>query len=321
MARSDLLISLVKAGTTGNHPLFKKTVEALIVDERNKRHDVLADQLSRQLVENAHAKENKQIMPFSANDLFYEKVPKKKLSDLVLHKDVENLCRTMIGEQFRSDLLKSYNLEPRHRILLIGPPGNGKTSLAEAIATELMLPFITVRYEGLIGSYLGETASRLKRLFDFVKTRACVLFFDEFDTLGKERGDKHETGEIKRVVSSLLMQIDELPPHVIVVTATNHPELLDRAVWRRFQIRANILPPSRDEITQYFTRMYKNLPVKFGISPRSLADKLIGSSYSDLEEFMIDVLRSYVLALPKANIKSIINECLRLKKYRSKMHK
>lgn len=117
---------------------------------------------------------------------------------------------------------RSYGLEPRHRLLLVGPPGNGKTSLAEGIAEALMLPFLVVRYEGIIGSYLGETASRVARLFDYVRTRQCVLFLDEFDTLGKERGDPQETGEIKRVVSSLLLQLDNLPSHVLVVTATNH---------------------------------------------------------------------------------------------------
>ena len=110
------------------------------------------------------------------------------------------------------------------------------TSLAEAIAEKLMLPFLTVRYENIIGSYLGETASRLVKLFDYVKTQSCVLFFDEFETIGKERGDTNETGEIKRVVSSLLMQMDNLPSYVIVIAATNHDVLLDKATWRRFQI-------------------------------------------------------------------------------------
>ena len=120
-------------------------------------------------------------------------------------------CQDLINEQNRADLLQSYGIEPRNKLLLIGPPGNGKTSLAEAIAEALMVPLLTVRYESIIGSYLGETASRLSKLFEYVKTRECVLFFDEFETLGKERGDIHETGEIKLVVSSLLMQIDALP--------------------------------------------------------------------------------------------------------------
>jgi len=96
----------------------------------------------------------------------------------------------------------------------------------------------------MIGSYLGETAARLKRVFDYARTTPCVLFFDEFDAIGKERGDTHETGEIKRVVSSLLMQIDELPSYTIVAAATNHPELLDRAAWRRFQLRLALPRPT-----------------------------------------------------------------------------
>lgn len=108
-------------------------------------------------------------------------------------------------------MLRSHGLEPRHRILLAGPPGNGKTSLAEAIAEALSIPLLAVRYEFVIGSFLGETARRLRRVFDFARTTPCVLFFDEFDVVGKERGDIHETGEIKRVVSSLLLQMDDLP--------------------------------------------------------------------------------------------------------------
>ena len=106
------------------------------------------------------------------------------------------------------------------------------------------MPLLIVCYEAVIASYLGETAVRLSRLFAQVRTRRCILFFDEFDVVGKERGDVHETGEIKRVVSSLLLQIDGLPSHVVAVTATNHPELLDRAVWRQFQLRLERPAPS-----------------------------------------------------------------------------
>ena len=117
-------------------------------------------------------------------------------------------------------MLRSHGLEPRHRILLAGPPGNGKTSLAEAIAESLSIPLLTVRYEAVIGSFLGETAGRLRRVFDYARTTPSVLFFDEFDVVGKERGDLHETGEIKRVVSSLLLQMDDLPSWTIIAAAT-----------------------------------------------------------------------------------------------------
>ena len=180
------------------------------------------------------------------SSLLHEIIPEKTMDSLILPNAVKEISSDLIHEHHRVDLLRSYNIEPRNRILLIGPPGNGKTSLAEALAHELMVPLFIVRYEGVVGTYLGETANRLRKLLEYVNTRKCVLFFDEFETLGKERGDKHETGEIKRVVSSLLMQIDILPSHVVVIGATNHAELLDRAVWRRFQVRMTL--PAQHEI-------------------------------------------------------------------------
>jgi len=192
-------------------------------------------------------------------------------------------------------------------VLLAGQPGNGKTSLAEAIATELMVPILVVRYEAVIASYLGETAIRLARLFDHVRTRRAVLFFDEFDVLGKERGDKHETGEIKRVVSSLLLQVDALPSHVVVVVATNHPELLDRAVWRRFQLRLHLPPPEPMQAEEWFRRLERRLDTKFGISPRTLAMKLKGLSFSELEEFGTDIQRRFALSLPNVGMKEIVS--------------
>ncbi|WP_140411668.1 AAA family ATPase, partial [Escherichia coli] len=107
--------------------------------------------------------------------------------------------------------------------------GNGKTSIAEALANHLSLPFFTVKYEGIINRYLGETAQQIDKLFEFVKTQRCVLFFDEFDAIGKEREDANDNGEMKRVLNSLLKQIDLLPSHVVFVGATNHESMLDKA--------------------------------------------------------------------------------------------
>jgi SpoVK/Ycf46/Vps4 family AAA+-type ATPase len=311
MARSDLLLSLVRAGTSGDLALFRKTVEALIAEERAKRHEVFASQLASQLARNGSAPRS-QAAPINASvqDLFFELVPKKTEADLILSDSVRTEFHELVEEHNRCELLRSYNLQPRNRVLLVGPPGNGKTSLAEALAHALSVPFIVARYEGLIGSYLGETASRLRRLFDYIRSRNCMLFFDEFDTLGKERGDLHETGEIKRVVSSLLLQIDDLPSHVIVVTATNHPELLDRAVWRRFQLRLSLNPPDRQQTEQFFARFSKDAGFALGVSPSTLASRMKGVSFSELHDFVSDVARAYVLELPRADPKNIIERCL-----------
>ncbi|MCI0464436.1 MAG: ATP-binding protein [Gemmataceae bacterium] len=325
MARSDLLINLVKAGASGDEALFRKTVDALIAEERGKNHGVLADRLAQAATltrSNGQAPaEARQLAPSLAHDLFFETTPRRSLEDLVLPEEVTTAIGEVIEEQHRRDILRSYNLEPRNRILLAGEPGNGKTSLAEGIANALMVPMIVARYEGLIGSYLGETASRLGKLFEYVRTRACVLFFDEFDTVGKERGDVHETGEIKRVVSSLLLQIDSLPSHVVVVTATNHPELLDRAVWRRFQLRLELPRPSSTEIEAYFKAVESRLKFSLEVSPKVIAEKLAGASFSELEDFVSDVSRRYVLALPDANVRKIVQQRLTHWQHRFKPEK
>jgi SpoVK/Ycf46/Vps4 family AAA+-type ATPase len=157
---------------------------------------------------------------------------------------------------------------------------------------------------------LGETANRLSKLFEYASTRKCVLFFDEFETLGKERGDLHETGEIKRIVSSLLMQIDVLPSHVLVIGATNHPELLDRAVWRRFQVRVNLPIPTHGRLQEWFIKFEHQIGVSLGHAPVTLAKRLLGSNFAEAEEFGTTVFREYVLAQPNADMKKIVANTL-----------
>ena len=240
------------------------------------------------------------------DDLVFESIPNREMCSLFFNDIIQSCCNELVEEQNRSELLRAHSLEPRHRVLLTGPPGNGKTSLAEALATELMYPMFTIRYENLIGSYLGETATRLQKIFDYVATRKCVLFFDEFDTLAKERGDTRETGEIKRVVSSLLLQIDKLPSYVVVVTASNHPELLDRAVGRRFQIKLNLPFPGKKEIRRFIEEFMEKANTPFGYKSDYLATAMKGFSFSDVENFCLDILRQSILRRGETSVRAII---------------
>ena len=314
MARADLILKLVKAGTRGDQSEFRRTVEAVASEERRKNHNVFADRLLANLKSNSNghrASLSPTASKSTAGPLVVEMVPERRLDDLILTEDVTENIRDLVEEQNRADILRSHNLEPRHRLLLAGPPGNGKTSLAEAIAYALNVSLVSVRYESVIGSYLGETAQRISGVFEFARSRRCVLFFDEFDTVGKERGDRQETGEIKRVVSSLLLQIDALPSYVVVVTASNHPELLDRAVWRRFQIRLELPSPRQGQIEEWFKRFEDRAGFGLGYTPRSLAMRLKGASFSEVEDFGLDVARRAVLAQPNADIKRITDRRLR----------
>lgn len=318
MARADLLIELVKHAVRGNKPMIKKVTEAIIAEERGKQHIVLAERLQKEINNNSNELESNisytggnRYQDYRVENIVSEIIPQKQLSSLILPHDILYNCQQFIQEQFRADILRSYGLEPRNRILLIGAPGNGKTSLAEAIAESLMVPLYIVKYDSIIGAYLGETALRLRKLIDFVSTKKCVLFFDEFETIGKERGDTHETGEIKRVVSSLLLQIDNLPSYVTVIGATNHPELLDRAVWRRFQLRMFLPMPTRANIALWIEQFQQIHKVKFGYASETIAKKLIGSNYAEIEEFGLSVLRKYVLSLPDSDLKKIVTEELK----------
>ena len=314
MARADLLINLVKASVSGDQQTVKRTVEAMAAEERAKQHTVLAERLEHAMVPNGNGAANL-LRPNpeasqKARDFISETTPRRRLEDLELPETTRLGTRQLIEEQQRASLLRSHSLEPRHRVLLVGPPGNGKTSLAEAIAESLAIPLFTVRYELMIGSFLGETAARLKRVFDYARTTPCVLFFDEFDAVGKERGDTHETGEIKRVVTSLLMQIDELPSYVVAVAATNHAELLDRAVWRRFQLRLSLPAPDEAQLTAFLTKLSNRATVELGLRPQEIATTLGAVSYSEAEQFFLDLARRQVLSLGEANASAIAKEQL-----------
>lgn len=315
MARADLLTDLVRFGMAGDKTRFRKVVEAIIAEERAKKHTILANQLEDLLkampTDRLTMNGGSAVLEQKVSNLLHEVVPERSFDDLILPKDILDISRDVVREHHRTDLLRSYNLEPRNRLLLIGPPGNGKTSLAEAFAEALMVPLLVVRYEGVVGTYLGETSVRLHRLLEYAHTRKCVLFFDEFETLGKERGDRHETGEIKRVVSSLLMQIDALPSHVVVIGATNHAELLDRAVWRRFQVRMTLPEPTRARLAEWFDKFEKRIKVSLGYTPETMAKKLYGVNFAEAEEFGTSLFRQYVLEQPGSDMKKIVERTLK----------
>ncbi len=313
MARSDLIVDLVKAGVSGDQESARVTAEAIAANERAKKHTVVAERIDRALTTPPRSTGTG---PPRSSDLrvrdgsggIQRRHPERPLASLFLAKAIRNACQELIEEQGRADVLRAHGLEPRHRVLLVGPPGNGKTSLAESLAFELALPLFAVRYDAVVTSYLGETAQRLRRLFDFVRTEPCVLFFDEFDAIGKERGDLHETGEIKRVVTTLLLQLDDLPSYCVLVAATNHPELLDRATWRRFEIKLELGRPTEDQMTEYFGHRLREFDEKSGYTAKRLRSAVSPKSLSEAEDFFLDLHRRYALAQGNLTFRTLVKD-------------
>ncbi|MGX9981551.1 ATP-binding protein [Methylobacterium fujisawaense] len=303
MSRSDLVFRLAEAGAKGDRDALQRTMDLLATEAIEQGRHSQARRLSGLTIggkpRRAEAPKPDpgptRGLPDTVRDLLVDRVPRRTLDEMILSPSVTADVREFLQEQEEVALLRANSLEPRHAVLLVGPPGNGKTTLAEAIATELGLPFLTVRYDGVVDSYLGETAMRIRRIIDHAAAAPCVLFFDEFDAIGKERGDVHETGEIKRVVNSLLLQLDSLPTHSVVVCATNHPELLDRAVERRFQLRIELPRPGPDEIVRMYRRL-AGAPGGAGLTQAQYVAYMSGRSTSEIEQFNLDVRRRLVLS-------------------------
>lgn len=306
MARNDLVLQLVKSGVAGDRDASRRVAEALVADERSKQHTALADRLESAM--KTAPKTQASLLTLPREDIvgLQARAPHRTLDTICLTDINRTLIDEFVEEQERADLLRSNGIEPRHTMLLVGPPGCGKTTLAEAIASALCLPLNIVKYDTLVGSYLGETSARLRRVFEYARTNPCVLFFDEFDAIGKERGDASDVGELKRVVASLLTQIDDMPATSIVVCATNHPELLDSAAWRRFEMRLTLDLPSAGELADYFARFAATLDEELGATPTALAKALQGASYADAEAFCIDAKRRSILSLGAAPMGQII---------------
>ena len=202
--------------------------------------------------------------------------------------------------------MSSLGLDFRMSLLLYGPPGCGKTSAAKYLASQLELPLITARFDTLISSLLGNTAKNIHRIFEFAKKQPCILFLDEFDAIAKARDDVHEMGELKRVVNSLLQNIDDFTENGILIAATNHSKMLDSAVWRRFQTVIEMPQPGPDEIRRFISQFPKvaNESTIGESQWKYVVDAMEGLSYSDIKDIVQSVLKKTVLK-EKTEIDSI----------------
>lgn len=167
--------------------------------------------------------------------------------DLVLHPYVEGRIGDFLASVRMYDKFSSHGVAPANRLLIYGPPGTGKTTIAMRLARDLGLPLVLSRSDALVSSLLGQTSRNIRNIFEFAESTPSVLFLDEFDALAKDRKDSREIGELQRVVIALLQNIDAMDPSTILVAATNHPELLDPAIWRRFEFTVQVDLPSPSE--------------------------------------------------------------------------
>lgn len=217
---------------------------------------------------------------------------------IVLSKYVEEEIQGFI-ECYRSrDKLLKAGLDVSNSLLLYGPPGCGKTSVAQYISSITELPLVTARLDGLISSLLGSTAKNIRKIFDYASKRECILFLDEFDVIAKLRDDKNELGELKRVVNSLIQNIDSLNNNSILIAATNHHELLDPAIWRRFSSIITLEKPQKEEIGKLLVNLLENSSNSILDSDKKFEQLEIaftGFSHSGIKTVINNTLRNAII--------------------------
>ena len=302
MARADLLKKLFSSFKIEDREAFLRVAEEIIEDERKKNHGILANEL-KTIISTGTSFPKRSLSAFSASEsktkgheetLFEIRYPEKTLSNVVLTSENRQQIEQIIREFLNWDVLMSNGVYPTRRVLFYGPPGCGKTLTASAIASEIGLPLLYVRFDAIISSYLGETAGNIRKIFDFVNGDSYVMLFDEFDAIARSRNDQYEHGEIKRVVNTFLQQIDSFKGRSLIIAATNFEQSLDYAIWRRFDNTLRFDLPDNDEKIRLFNLKLKQFKGSENIIVEFLPH-MEHFSHSDVEQAAVTVMKQCIL--------------------------
>lgn len=306
MASGKLLRQMIKYGARGDVVGFRAAAEAAISEERQKQHHLLANDLERLLYGEHMALDSRlrELHPAAelprAKDgelpLLEERPVVREESDIVLADATMKALQEIIREHQRADVLRAHGLQPARKLLFFGPPGCGKTLAAEVIAGALSLPLVLVRLDSLVSSFLGETASNLRRVFDFVSRTPVVALFDEIDALTKDRGDSADHGELKRAVNAVLQMMDGYRGASLLIATTNYESILDRAVWRRFDEVLRFDKPDDRQILQLLAVKLAGVRRNFELDDPTVPELLTRLSHADIERVLRRAVKDMVLA-------------------------
>lgn len=297
MARGELMKRLL--ASYGRDDEFRSVAEEIIREEEQKNNRVLARSLRRTLESARNPEPTTRslapLLPFpdGASEFVERKEPTRSLRDVALTKENQRVIHSLVREFRRADDIRSRGLPVRSKLLFCGPPGCGKTLCAEVFAGEVGLPLLLVKLDRLVSSYLGETASNIRKLFELGRKQPCVLFLDEFDAIARSREDATEHSELRRVVNSLLLFIDRMEPKGFLIAATNLDAAIDPAVRRRFDDVLWFTKPDRPMVAAFVASKFKNMDTDFEVAAQ--LDALQGLSYADIERVCVQAMRSAIV--------------------------
>lgn len=324
MAAADQIKSLIKSFGDGDEDRFFASAMQIAASEARSGHTAFAQEL-KNLIEKA--KKNRSIsfldrgktIPIyqskrDLNELIEVFHPKIKLNDMVLAPDVKESLVKLVNEQRNLESLMQYNLMPRRKLLLIGPPGCGKTMTAQALAGELGIPVFIVRLDGLISKFMGESIAKLRVIFDAMPDHRGVYLFDEFDSIGSNRNLGQDVGEIKRVLNSFLINIEKDQSNSVIIAATNMPEILDKALFRRFDDIISYPLPNEKEIIELLKRTLSGFKFNEHVNYHDLAEPAQGLNCSDIVKSCEETIKEMILSGNKELRKSDLLSSLKKRK-------
>jgi SpoVK/Ycf46/Vps4 family AAA+-type ATPase len=301
MASADQIKALLKSHIDGDDSHFFSIAMQVAAHEAKLGHGKLAEEL-RDMVDAAKSKRIPQggALVHLAKprgelaNLLSASYPSIRIEDMVLDQDVTGQLNRILKEQRLLHKIREHGLRPRKKLLLVGPPGSGKTMTASALAGDLGIPLFLVRLDALITKFMGETASKLRQVFDAISSVRGVYFFDEFDAIGSQRGMTNDVGEIRRVLNSFLQMLEHDDSNSLIIAATNHPEILDYALFRRFDDVIEYKLPNGPQIETLLKRRLSSFRPKRISFPR-IALEAEGLNYADLCRATDEAIKETIL--------------------------
>jgi AAA+ superfamily predicted ATPase len=305
--KSNVLKNIINSYVLNDDQTFIKSFMQLAAQEERAGHKKIAEELKttiEQFINSDHYKNELKkntpanIVKPSSNlaELLSVTFSNVKLNHIILKDDLRKRIKTILSENLRKNELAKWGVEPSRKLLLYGPPGCGKTLMAQAIANELKLPLLTVNFASLISKYLGSTASQLQQIFTEIVDRPGVYLFDEFDAIGKHRNDSQEVGEIKRVVTSFLQLMDNDKSTSLIIAATNYEESLDYALFRRFDEVLEFKKPTNKDIINLIELKLALFKLPKKEICKIVSNNKIDLSYADVARACDNAIKNMILS-------------------------
>jgi len=303
MASSAQMKSLLNSHYVGDEEHFNTVALQIAATEARQGHQKFADEV-KTLVNNAKSgRLRKQTVLFNRpsedlRGLLTVAYPEKRLLDIILTEPLQKKIDRILLEYRHIERIGQHGLVHKRKLILIGPPGTGKTMTASVLAGELGLPLFQVRLDGLMSRYMGETASKLRLIFDSIENTLGVFFFDEFDAIGAERGLANDVGEARRILNSFLQMVEETRSNSLILAATNHPAILDNALFRRFDDVLIYELPDKEHIESLLKERLSDYVSK-DFEWQMLSEKAIGLSYADITHAANEALKTAIMSAEK----------------------